>query len=71
MKISKVKLKSVFDEAVDPQSSNIYNLLLISMVNNLGSVSGDDYISMKDLVDVLSKLSKEWDKEIDKVLGLK
>lgn len=71
MKISKAKLKTVFDEAVDPQSTNIYNLLLISMMNNLGSVSGDDYISMKDLVEVLSKLSKYWDKEIDKVMGFK
>jgi len=67
LKEEKYILEAILEKGIDRNSSNCYNEL-VNWMNELPVECKDMRVSMTALKSVLEKLSKKWDKEIDKVL---
>ena len=66
MIINEKQLTKWFEFGIDGQNSDCFRQLLFGFIN-IGSPEGE--INAKTLLKVLTKLSKRWDKEIDKVIN--
>jgi len=64
MRITQKGLEQLLKLAIDPASRNIY----YDLKYILSHIDPKHHIVIKDLIVVLNKLSKKWDKEIDKLL---
>ena len=62
-------LKLILATGVEPTSSNIYRYL-IEALNQLPVEASKLQFRLSSLKSVLENLSKKWDKEIDRIIGL-
>lgn len=57
----------LLDRAIEPNSSNIYSILINSF-SVTEKTFGTQFIRTDDLINELQKASKKWNKEIDKII---
>lgn len=61
-------LKLLLEKGVEPNSSNIYAILIKGLEELRGLGVGNEKVSFNQILKTLTPLSSKWDKEIDKII---
>jgi len=62
-------LKIMLEEGVEPNSTNIYAILITGLEQLKGLGVGNEKVSFNQVLKVLKPLSNKWNKEIDKIIN--
>ena len=67
MEIKQSTIDKILKASIEPNSSNIYDLLLSNIAPE--NLNGNDTITIKQIIKSLLIYSKKWDKEIDRIIN--